>query len=71
MSKVPLVILDTPYRTRQLLEVCQDIYPKNHRGFLAQDITGEYETYVVGNFKKLLKEYLQKKNFVLIIEGKK
>jgi 16S rRNA C1402 (ribose-2'-O) methylase RsmI len=71
-EKSPLVILDTPYRLKQILESCSRIFPKGRLAFLAMDITGEQETYIAGTFKKLLqkKTLIEKKlNFVLIVSG--
>ena len=68
-----IIILDTPYRLVSLLESCSKILTKR-RGFLALDISGESENYLVGSFQELLdfviKNQIKKTNFVLIIENK-
>lgn len=69
-SKVPSIILDTPYRLDKLLQSCLKIFPESQKAFLALDITGEEELYSVGSFKKLSQVSEGKKlNFVLIING--
>ena len=67
-TKVPLVILDTPYRCKQLLTSCQIVFPKKQLAFMAQDISGENEDYITGTFDKIIKLYKPKTNFVLIIK---
>lgn len=70
-QSVPLVILDTPYRLEALLASCAKVFGSSKKAFLALDITGEEEAYVLGNFKHLSEAMRGKKlNFVLIIQGK-
>lgn len=66
-----LIFMDTPYRLGALLSACQQSMEKR-RGFLAVDITGEAESYLLGSFSQLQKKVatLGKKNFVLIIEAR-
>ncbi len=67
-----IIILDTPYRLASILEACSNIF-KNRRGFLALDISGENENYLLGSFKNLFQiitqQEIKKTNFVLIIEN--
>lgn len=66
-----LVILDAPYRLNQLISSCEKIFDSRKRSFIALDISGEYEDYLLGSFKELKQKIqkLEKKvNFVLIIE---
>ncbi|NRA43666.1 MAG: hypothetical protein HRU09_01790 [Oligoflexales bacterium] len=68
-----LVILDTPYRLKALLSACKEVFPKNRKGFLAMDISGEHEAYFCGPLPGLEAQvshlYQQKLNFVLIVDG--
>ncbi|MBI2602922.1 MAG: hypothetical protein HYW48_07695 [Deltaproteobacteria bacterium] len=66
---VPLIILDTPYRLHTLLESCDNVLGSKRQAFLAIDISGENEQFIVGNFARLRKltEEVKKQNFVLII----
>ncbi len=73
--KHPIVILETPYRLKPLLESCLRVFPTRScwKGFLAIDITGPKETYWFGDFQQLIKrsdELDEKMNFVLIIGRK-
>lgn len=64
-----LVLLDTPYRLKSLIESLSDSHP-NQRALLAIDISGDNETYTYGSFLSLKKAIPKDKlNFVLIIEG--
>jgi 16S rRNA (cytidine1402-2'-O)-methyltransferase len=67
-TRIPLVILDTPYRCKQLLTSCQIVFPKKQLAFMAQDISGDNEDYITGTFDKIIKLYKPKTNFVLIIK---
>lgn len=69
--KVPLIILDTPYRLRAVLESCEAVFGKTRQAFLAIDISGEEEQFLVGNFSALIMaaEKIHKKNFVLVVDG--
>ncbi len=69
-TKTPIVILDTPYRLDKLLESCIHTFTESRKAFLALDISGENEMYLVGSFSKLLEKVRGRKlNFVLIIKG--
>jgi 16S rRNA (cytidine1402-2'-O)-methyltransferase len=68
-----LVIMDTPYRIKQLLTDCASVFP-NRKAVVALDISGAQEAYWYGKFSTLLKraEKLKEKlNFVLVIESEK
>jgi len=76
LSEMPcaLVILDTPYRRQALLQDVETIMsPQGRHGFLAVDISGEAEQYLLGTFPSLRSqsESLGKENFVLIIGPRK
>lgn len=70
-STRPIVILDTPYRLKALLESCMEVFSPDKKYLLAIDISGENEKYISGsildlqNYSKASEEKL---NFVLIIE---
>lgn len=78
-NKVASIVMDTPYRLKQLLTSCSEVIP-NRRILLALDISGPNEDFVLGNARKL-QEYIAssqpkstgeeklKLNFVLIVEG--
>ena len=64
-----LVILDTPYRLKQILSACAHVIGER-QALLALDISGEHEDYLYGRASELLRqvETLEKKlNFVLVI----
>ncbi len=68
----PIVILDTPYRLEKLLVACSHIFDRSRKAFLALDISGEHESYLIGSFSKLLESPREGKlNFVLIISGRR
>lgn len=68
--KEALILLDTPYRLRAVLEDFAALCPRGRRGFLALDITGPEEEYLMGSFRELLEtiEEGSKRNFVMIVE---
>lgn len=69
-SKETLVFLEAPYRLEPLLKSCWNVFGKSKRAFLALDISGQEEEFIVGDFEKMLKETKGKKlNFVLILES--
>jgi 16S rRNA (cytidine1402-2'-O)-methyltransferase len=64
------IIMDTPYRLKRVLETCEETFNKETRAFIAVDISGPDEDYLLGNFKELRTEVdkIDKKlNFVMII----
>jgi 16S rRNA (cytidine1402-2'-O)-methyltransferase len=73
----PLVIMDTPYRLKHLLQTCDAVFGKGaggraRRGFLAVDVSGPAEDYWLGTFADLgarAGRLEGKLNFVLIVEG--
>ena len=69
-EKMPIIILDTPYRLSNLLSSFKD-QGLSKKIFIAFDITGEDEQYCVGSASELCKlnSEKNKRNFVLIIEG--
>ena len=69
-NKTPIVILDTPYRLEKVLTSCIQTFTEPRKAFLALDISGENEQFLLGSFSKLLDITKGKKlNFVLIIKG--
>lgn len=68
--RCPIVLMDTPYRLRQVLDDCLAELPKS-RLFLALDISGPEERYETGSPKALIGrsgDWPPKLNFVLIID---
>lgn len=68
-----LVIMDTPYRLKNLLADCLDVFPKR-MALIALDISGPKESFWSGRLDKLLvkaESLTEKLNFVLIIEAPK
>lgn len=64
------VLMDTPYRLKRVIETCATVFTEHCRGFLALDISGPDENYLLGPFSELQKELEgvdKKLNFVLII----
>lgn len=68
----PLVILDTPYRLKALLETTEQVFGSKQQVMLAQNCTMADETYHCGNVGLLAGTIDEKvrKNFVLIIAGR-
>jgi len=68
-----LVIMDTPYRLKNLLADCLEVFPKRMAS-IALDISGSKESFWNGRLDKLLvkaESLTEKLNFVLIIEAPK
>lgn len=66
-----MVILDTPYRLKSLISSLKSIFPNNRKVLVARDISLETEEYISKKLDKLDSEtFPDKKNFVLVIEGK-
>ena len=64
------ILMDTPYRLKHVINSCEKIFNSETRAFIALDISGPDENYLLGNFSELKKEInsLEKKlNFVMII----
>ncbi|MCM8534982.1 MAG: SAM-dependent methyltransferase [Lentisphaeraceae bacterium] len=64
------VLMDTPYRLAQVIETCDEVFSQESTGFIALDISGEDEEYLLGTFSELheqVKKIDKKLNFVLII----
>ncbi|MGE0174071.1 MAG: SAM-dependent methyltransferase [Oligoflexales bacterium] len=71
-EKIPLVVLDTPYRLASLLKAFKEAFSQQRKALLALDITGPDEEFRVGNLQSLAAyaEQLQKKlNFVLVVDS--
>tara|TARA_Y100001970_G_C14132475_1_gene802484 strand:+ start:575 stop:1228 length:654 start_codon:yes stop_codon:yes gene_type:complete len=69
-TKVPVILLDTPYRREALLEALFEAFSHSRKALIAIDISGPEEVYHYGTLSELKKETksLGKLNFVLIIE---
>lgn len=68
-----VILLETPYRRQAFLQdFCTALGTENRRGFLAFDITGEEEQYLLGTLPQIRTqaESLGKKNFVFVLEGR-
>ncbi|MCX6117057.1 MAG: SAM-dependent methyltransferase [Proteobacteria bacterium] len=68
--RVPLVIMDTPYRLHALIDSCMDVFGKGRKVLLAIDISGEQERFICDNLencKKLCLSMQDKLNFVLVV----
>ena len=64
------ILMDTPYRLPNVIQSCSEVFDETASGFIALDITGKDEDYLLGSFSELLEKIgkLDKKlNFVLII----
>ena len=71
--KRPILILDTPYRRKQLLQTCQKMLGKSHRALLALDISGENEEFLYLKLGEIISktDSYKKLNFVLILTALK
>lgn len=70
----PVILMDTPYRLRALLDACRTAWGDGHPATLAIDISGPEERNITAPLARLTQVAtdLDKLNFVLIIErGKK
>ena len=68
-----VVLLETPYRRQAFLQdFCTALGKETRRGFLAFDLTGDGEQYLLGTLSHIRTqaESLEKKNFVFILEGR-
>lgn len=66
-----LVLLDTPYRMKHLIESCQEVFGSNREAFLALDISGPNERFIVGALEDVAQRAQSvdgKTNFILIID---
>lgn len=72
--KVPIFIMETPYRLQQLLKSIKTVFGKDKNLSLLFNLTGEDEeviTDTVANLLKIVGEEKNRKPFVLVIEGRK
>lgn len=70
--RTTLVIMDTPYRIKALLEACESVFGATRRALLAIDISGEQEAFIempLGKLKASCEALSDKLNFVLVIAG--
>ena len=65
-----MVILDTPYRLKQLLTTLKSIFPPKRKILIARDISCEGEEYINSKLESIDIEKIEgKKNFVLVLQG--
>jgi len=72
LTRLPLIVIDAPYRLRALLDDAASCLGDGHRAFLALDISGPRESFLSGPLEKLkaaMAAETEKINFVLITEG--
>ncbi len=72
--KVPVFIMETPYRLQQLLKSIKTVFGKDKKISLMFNLTCENEeviTDTVSNILKIVGDEKNKKPFVLVIEGRK
>ncbi len=72
--KVPVFIMETPYRLQQLLKSIKTVFGKEKNVSLMFNLTGENEeviTDTISNILKIVGDEKNKKPFVLVIEGRK
>jgi 16S rRNA (cytidine1402-2'-O)-methyltransferase len=68
--KTVIVMMDTPYRLKQLLEACEQVFSAGRKALLALDISGDQENFIELSLSSLRKQADQlgdKLNFVLVI----
>jgi 16S rRNA (cytidine1402-2'-O)-methyltransferase len=68
----PVILMDTPYRLKHVLQSGNAVFGGTRRGFVALDVSGPAEEYWLGSFGELAARAARlegKLNFVLIIEG--
>lgn len=71
-SEQLLVLLDTPYRMKHMIESCKDVFGANRNALLALDISGPQEEFFVGPLDEIAQRGRAadgKTNFLLLIEG--
>lgn len=67
----PVVIMETPYRRKHLLESLCKILGSKKQAFIGYDISGPCEAFQLGSLQKLLDQGPQEKlNFVIVIDSK-
>lgn len=67
----PIVILEAPYRRKQLLGALAEVFPENTKALLAVDISGPGENYHYDRLKALVQMEMPKLNFVIILNPAK
>lgn len=71
-----LIVYESPYRVKNVLSICEDIFGKSRHVVLARELTKRYEEYIRGTVQEV-NQYLQSDDaqfrgeFVIIIEGNK
>ena len=67
--KTTLIILDTPYRRKQVIETLMTLVGSNRKALLALEISGKEEAYHYGSLKTIQEKTkdLEKLNFILIL----
>ncbi|BBB33507.1 16S rRNA (cytidine1402-2'-O)-methyltransferase [Thermotomaculum hydrothermale] len=71
--KVPIFIMETPYRLQQLLKAIKNTFGKDKRISILFNLTCQDEEVIidtVGNILKIVGEEKNRKPFVLVIEGR-
>ncbi len=66
-QRVPIVILETPYRRKQLLQSLAAEFSETTKALLAVDISGPNENYYYDDLKTLAALDLEKLNFVVVV----
>jgi 16S rRNA (cytidine1402-2'-O)-methyltransferase len=68
-EKRTLILMDTPYRMKRLLEELQEVFGKKREIFLALDLNAESEELLRGSASHLLKSISNyKREFILILQ---
>jgi 16S rRNA (cytidine1402-2'-O)-methyltransferase len=72
-SQKLLIVLDTPYRMKHVIEGCKEVFGANREGFLALDISGENERFIAAPFDELIRQTKnaaesKTTNFILIVD---
>ena len=66
-----MVIMDTPYRLKSLIDTLKAIFPSSRRVLVARDISLNTEEYCSKRLSTISPDqFTEKKNFVLVLEGK-
>ena len=66
-SKIPFIIMDTPYRLNKVLSECSQ-YLAKRRLYIGVDLTKENEAFACGSAKELMKKFEgQKREFILLV----
>ncbi len=65
--KIPIIVMDTPYRLKKTLQECLEVLPQKNY-ILGMDFTKDSEKFLIGSITDVVKKYDgEKREFLLLI----